>query len=509
VSLDKYMFLLLLFATCLMLFISYLSFKKRQLAVAKYTALVMLSASFYSLGYAFEMISTDLDSIKFWLKIEYIGAPVISTFWLILVLHYTGHKAILKKRVLLLLFVIPFVTFIMHYTNDMHHFFYKDVQLDQSSILSTVQLFKGPWYWVHISYNYLQALVGMFLFVTMFMKAVPLVRKQIMILMLGAAAPWVSNVMYLIGGFEVVLDLTPLGFTLTGLFYIWGIYRFNLLRLVPIALQKVFETMQDVMVILDYDHNITSVNQAAKDIFGETRINSDYSISVYNVFYEYPELLSKIVSSEKSESQITIRSQGENRYYKLNISVISDSGQTVIGKMLVFSDITQVTVYQEKLLSNANQLAKLSAFKDKLFTVVAHDIRDPLAVLINLTELLEEELEVLGSEHSNVFQEVSEQVRNTYMLAENLLDWFRSQQGKIIFSPLVWDVSSIVQHAVQSIKIRLDVKKIQITTNVEDEIRVFADKEMLDLVLRNLLSNAIKFTGLGGHIHVEAVKEGE
>jgi signal transduction histidine kinase len=95
------------------------------------------------------------------------------------------------------------------------------------------------------------------------------------------------------------------------------------------------------------------------------------------------------------------------------------------------------------------------------------------------------------------------------MLAENLLDWFRSQQGKIIFSPLVWDVSSIVQHAVQSIKIRLDVKKIQITTNVEDEIRVFADKEMLDLVLRNLLSNAIKFTGLGGHIHVEAVKEGE
>jgi PAS domain S-box-containing protein len=174
-------------------------------------------------------------------------------------------------------------------------------------------------------------------------------------------------------------------------------------------LQKVFETMQDVVVILDYDHNITSVNQAAKDIFGETRINSDYSISVYNVFYEYPELLSKIVSSEKSESQITIRSQGENRYYKLNISVISDSGQTVIGKMLVFSDITQVTVYQEKLLSNANQLAKLSAFKDKLFTVVAHDIRDPLAVLINLTELLEEELEVLGSEHSNVFQEVSDQ----------------------------------------------------------------------------------------------------
>lgn len=110
--------------TCLMLFISYLSFRKRQLSIARYSALVMLCASFYSLGYAFEMISTNLDSVKLRLKIQYIGIPFISTFWFILVIHFTGHQALLKKWVLLLFFVIPVLTLLFHYKNDIHHFFY-------------------------------------------------------------------------------------------------------------------------------------------------------------------------------------------------------------------------------------------------------------------------------------------------------------------------------------------------------------------------------------------------
>lgn len=509
-GLDTYMFLLLVFATFLMLFISLLSFRRQHLAVAKYCGFVMLAASFYSLGYAFEMISTDLDNMKFWLKIQYIGIPVISTFWLILVIHFTGHQAILKKWVMLLLFVIPLVTFILHYTNDMHHFFYKNVQIDQSSsLLGTVELTKGPWYWVHISYNYLQAAVGVSLFVMMYLKAIPVVRKQIMVLLLGAAAPWLSNIMYLLGDPILVMDLTPLGFTLTGLFYIWGIYRFNLLRLVPIAMQKVFETMQDGVVILDYDNNIINVNQAAKEIFEGLRTSKEKTDSAFYVFSEYPELLSKIIVPENSVSDFSIQRKEEVRHFNLRITNIADKDQTQLGKMLIFSDITQVVNYQEKLLSNARQLSELSAFKDKLFTVVAHDIRDPLAVLINLIELLEEELEGSGNEKTSIFQEVSGQVRNTFMLVENLLDWYRSQQGKIIFSPLIWDIVSIVEQAVHATKIRLDIKNIEMTYDLDAEIHVFADKEMLDLVLRNLFSNAVKFTPIGGHIHVGATKEGE
>jgi signal transduction histidine kinase len=95
------------------------------------------------------------------------------------------------------------------------------------------------------------------------------------------------------------------------------------------------------------------------------------------------------------------------------------------------------------------------------------------------------------------------------MLVENLLDWFSSQQGTIMFSPLVWELASVIQQAVHSVKIHSDIKKIQITSSVDDDLRVFADKEMLNMVLRNLLSNAVKFTEIGGYIHVGATKAGE
>jgi hypothetical protein len=194
-SLDKYVFVILIAATCLMMFISFLSFRKRQMPVAKYTALVMLAASFYSLGYAFEIISTDLESVRFWLKIEYIGIPFISTFWFILVIYYTGHQAILKKRVKLLFFLVPILTLFLHYTNDFHHLLYKDIQLDNNNLnLSGTILIRGSWYWVHIFYNYLQAIVGMALFIAMYLKSMPIVRKQIMILLLGAAAPFLAKI---------------------------------------------------------------------------------------------------------------------------------------------------------------------------------------------------------------------------------------------------------------------------------------------------------------------------
>jgi signal transduction histidine kinase len=91
---------------------------------------------------------------------------------------------------------------------------------------------------------------------------------------------------------------------------------------------------------------------------------------------------------------------------------------------------------------------------------------------------------------------------------ENLLDWFRSQTGKIIYRPLICDLTLIVQQAIHSAKIRSDLKKIRIFNELDDEILVFADKEMMELVLRNLLSNAVKFTYTGGNIHVGATKVG-
>lgn len=506
-STQDYLVGILLVATFLMLFIAYLSYRKRQLPIAKYAALVMLAASIYTFGYAFELTSTDMGRIRFWLKVEYVGVPFISTFWLLLVLEYTGFRKRLSRWAIGLLFVIPVITLLMHYTNDLHHLYYKNLWIDTANDLTLSMSAKGPWYWIHIGYNYMEAVVGVTLFLVMYMKAVPIIRKQIMVLTVGIAFPWIFNLLYVLDFFQLQVDLTPIGFVLTGLCYVWGIYRLHLMRLAPIAMQRVFETMEDGAIFLDYDYRIIHFNPSAKSIFKELERLEEAEAAFGSVFPGESELLSRVMGQGASEGRISFKRDGSRRYYNLKISILSEGGEDQLGKLLLFHDITKEVLDQEKMAAQVNQLEELNDFKDKLFTVVAHDIRDPLAVLINLIELLEEELHEAGNDNLDIFLEVSGQVRNTYMLVENVLDWFRSKRGTVNFSPLLWELSVILESAVLAAKPRADIKDIRIRCEVADDIQVFADKGMVALILRNLLSNAIKYTPHTGDILVRAVND--
>ena len=501
------MFAILLVATALMLFASYLSYRRRSQDVAKYCALVMLSASFYAFGYAFEILSTSLEQAKFWLKVQYIGAPFVATFWLLLVMVITGHKRLLNIRwFTLLLFAIPVITVILHYTNDAHHLLYRNIQFySETGAVSSVHLIKGTWYWIYISYLYLQASIGIGLFLRMYTKASSLVRKQVAVLMLGTLAPWMMNIAYLLSYDYLNIDLTPLGFTLSGFVYLWAIYRFDLLRLVPVAYRTIFETTQDGVVILDYEHRVAHVNPAARETLELLDAFRESEGSALQLFAAYPELVAKIADAERGEVRIAIRQGEANRHFQVKLSTIAGKRGTSLGKLLILHDVTQIVRYQEQLVANAKQLGELHTFKDQLFAVVTHDIRDPLAMLVNLTEIIEEDFIDAESEETRVFQQIGSKVKDTYLLVENILDWFRSQRGGTIHHrPLTWQLEPIVRKTVRVMDDRANAKSIIIDVAVTEGLQVFADKEMLELVLRNLLYNAVKYTDEGGRVHVKA-----
>ncbi|KAI7273313.1 hypothetical protein KC345_g7038 [Hortaea werneckii] len=172
--------------------------------------------------------------------------------------------------------------------------------------------------------------------------------------------------------------------------------------------------------------------------------------------------------------------------------------------MLLLRDVTEAVHAEEKLRDSARQLSELNAFKDRMFSVVAHDIRDPLAVLVNLMELLEEEIQAEREDHEELIHEMGQQIENTFALVEVLLDWFRSQREGMVFNPIQRDLGSAVQASLRLLRLRSDTKQIQMISEIPEETYVYADKEMLDLIIRNLLSNAIKFTYGGGCIRLKA-----
>lgn len=109
---------------------------------------------FMLFGYAVEILCTNIESVKVWIKVEYIGIPFLSLFWLIMVINFTGYRKYLKRKILILLFVIPIMTLILNYTNDVHHLFYKDMYMNYDGIFPIVEIAGGPWYFIETGYEY-------------------------------------------------------------------------------------------------------------------------------------------------------------------------------------------------------------------------------------------------------------------------------------------------------------------------------------------------------------------
>ncbi|NHN33402.1 sensor histidine kinase [Paenibacillus agricola] len=503
-SIDLFLSALLMAVTYCSLFMCYLSWKRRELPIVVSYGLGLLTSVFYTFGYAFEIVSSTLEEIKFWLKIEYMGIPFGTVIWFIMVLQYTGRQALLSRWRIALLLVVPIVTFIAHYTNDWHHLFYKSMELDESEGFPLVDLVTGPLYKLHVGYSYTFFIIGMVLLLHMYWHAPIYMKKQIAFMIIGSCGPYGVTLIYLIGALYIPIDISPFGFAFSGIFFMWGIYQFNLLKLAPLALKKVFESMQDAVIILDLDHRITSFNQSAKRFMFGFNYKKLIGKSVVPIFSMYPDLVAKIEQEFSTDFKVKISDQANSKFYNVSLSLISDSRQQVVGKMIVLRDITEEVLSEERMLANTRQLSELNTLKDRLFNVIAHDIRDPLAILISLMELMEDEMKDCGNEHEEVMQEMGQQIQNTYTLVESLLDWFRSQRGGMLFNPVPRDLSDVMQKNIYLLQLRSEGKHIQIHSHIPKGMLVLADKEMLDLIIRNLLSNAIKFTEYEGSIHLKA-----
>jgi signal transduction histidine kinase len=502
------MSLLLCLATALMLFVMFLSYRKRHLQVARTMIFVMLAASCYAFGYAFEILSASLRGVKLSLQFEYLGIPFVSAFWLLLVIQFTGTAARYRRLLVILIFVIPAATFFIHLTNDWHHLIYKEYVLNTNTTIPLYNTVKGPWYSVHAVYNYTILLFGILLFIPMYLRSLPIVRKQIVVLILGAATPMLFNIGYMFGK---VIDFTPFGFAVSGVVYAWGIFRFHLLRLTPLAFAKVFDTIRDGVVLLDYENQIVNHNRAAEEVFPELDTTKSFPAQGKDILSDCPDLLERIAAADGRDERFPFQRMQANRqkHYICSLTYIYDTGKVPIGKMLMFNDITELMENEANLREKSQRLSQLNEFKDKLFTVVAHDIRDPIALLVSLTELLGEEPTDADIANAEVFQEIRRQVGSTFHLVDNLLDWYRSQNGEVAFRPMAWNLQQVVRQAMSLAGGRAGMKKIRLVELVDETLSVNADKEMLDLILRNLLSNAIRFSGIGGRIEIGASVEGD
>ncbi|MBS9524432.1 tetratricopeptide repeat-containing sensor histidine kinase [Litoribacter alkaliphilus] len=166
-------------------------------------------------------------------------------------------------------------------------------------------------------------------------------------------------------------------------------------------------------------------------------------------------------------------------------------------------NLAKLNAQKQEIASQAEELKNLNMVKDKLFSILAHDLRGPLNSLRGLIQLIEEE-DLTEQEFREILPLISQNVGNNSILLENLLMWSRSQMKGMRPLKQTVRIKSIFDDNEDHLNQIALQKNIRLVNVIDDSVLVKADRGMIDIVMRNLLTNALKFTPEGGEISVEA-----
>ncbi len=243
------------------------AWRRRKVPEALPLAVLCLATAIYTFGYGMELRSQTLSAVDFWSKFQYIGLPFIPAAWVTLALSYTGNRRKLTRGAAVLLGLIPLLTFLFRWTNDWHHWHYGYIQMVSNGYFLVIDFTKGPWYYFHIIYVLLCSGYAFRLFWPEYRRAIGYRRQQMQIMLAGCFLPAVAFYTNLSGLSPLGLDSAPF---LAAIYYsllAYGILRYNLLHLIPLSRDKVFDWIEDGVLVLDLQLKVMDFNRAAGSVF--------------------------------------------------------------------------------------------------------------------------------------------------------------------------------------------------------------------------------------------------
>lgn len=270
---------------------------------------------------------------------------------------------------------------------------------------------------------------------------------------------------------------------------------------------KMIDTIPNPLFIKDKDFVYTNCNDAFSKYLGLPK-SKILNSSVFDIapkeladkYYTADCELRDSLKNQTYESKVKYADGTIHDILFHKANIINDKNEFcgIIGIML---DITERKNAEQALRQNQKHLLQLNATKDKLFSIIAHDLRTPFNSILGFTELLIDDSTGIDALESEEFLSIiNSTTRNTLDLLENLLSWAKSQTGQIIYKPQKLILSPLIREIIQNS--RANIKDITINQIQKEEIEVDADKNMIQVVLRNLICNAVKFTNRGGMITI-------
>jgi PAS domain S-box-containing protein len=373
----------LIVATGLSVAVAVFVWRRRSAPGATPLALLMVAIAFWTLAYLLEVASADLAGKAFWVRVEYPGIVSVPVFWLLFCAEYTNRERWLTRGRIAALAVVPLITVGLAATNEAHHLIWRSLALDTHGPFALLDVTYGAWFWVHVTTSYALLAGGVILLIQALFRLPPTYHPQVGIVLAGASIPWVGNVLHVLDISPYPnLDPTSFAFTLSGLVIAWGMFRFQLLDLLPVAYDAVIEGIQDGVIVLDLYDRVVDLNPAAERMVGR-RTRRVTGQPVDEVVPGLPDRTERPRGVGEMEGE-TVLGEGEAKCLcHFHISPLFDRQKRRTGRLITLRDVTEQKRAQRELYRREAILQAVSFAAERFLTTPSweaciHDVLERL-----------------------------------------------------------------------------------------------------------------------------------
>jgi len=463
-----------------------------------------LATAIWSLIYTLELSSgANLEMLLLWDRLKYLGEAFAPLGWLAFALSY-ARGGIIRWHYGLLA-IIPLMTIGIALANPMNLF------VQQASVYHVEGFARlttdyGPWYAVHRLYSAMLMLVGALILV--------LHRhdRQERFFILAAVCPplvvWLLN-----AALSLLVDLSPVAFTLLGTIMVFSVLQLGVFDLVPEALDTLMDHLPDGVVILDTQNRVLKINPALSAELGVTP-RQMIGKPVRELF---PILIQRYEELYQAREAIREVQIGQ-RYVEVRIVPLYE-GSAYSGRAVLFRDITTRKRAEQELQARAEELQRLyhqvrelEQIKTDMIRMAAHDLKNPIGVMLGYLELLQGETEGATPNIRKYIGATRQSAWHVNAMLSDILSLERIEQlarqgmhEEVNLYHMLGELIAQHRDQAESRQLRLH---IDVQTD-EDEALVLGDAPQLSEAISNLLVNAIKYTPQGGNITIRLRREGD
>ncbi len=484
-------------------------------AMALPMAVMMGSITWWVICYALQISLEDVTHKLIAHRATYLGIVIVPVAWFVFAAQYSQQQAWVTRRNLVLLLIVPAITTVLIWTSEWQTVMWLEDEVADAGSFTVINSVGGPWFWVHAGYSYVLILVGSYFLFRQFARSPRMYQQQLTAVFVSVIVPMIANVITIFGGNAV--DLTPFAFTITGVALTWGLLRYHLFELVPVAHEAVIASMTDGMIVLDAQERIINVNPAALQIIHKTEAELvGYPVmQVIPLLVNQPETADAFRGEGMIVGEVYAPRDGKPRYLDVRVSPLCDEQGRLTGRVVVFRDVTERKQAEQRiqeqntvLMATNHELAlariqaeQATQLKSQFLANMSHELRTPMTAIIGYTEVqLAGMTGPLNQEQEDFQKRVLANAEHLLALINDILDLSKIESGRMDMIRRPFVVREWLDDIVRQTQVLATDKKLRYEVEFDETLAemIVGDAARLKQIVINLLSNAVKFTDEGG-----------